>query len=219
MAPSERAVAVGGLRTVALAPIANPYLDELRVIAPDIEVPWMDRWRTLPATSHYEARAALTRRYAWGIPNEVVIRTIAAAGPVVEVFAGTGYWASLVAAAGGDIVATDVSPGFSTWTAHEPYYPVARENAATTAKRYPNRALMLVWPTMDEGAALALRAYQGAGVIYVGECAGGCCASDNFFERLDADFEEEREIDIPQWWGLHDAAYFYRRKPKGESDL
>lgn len=60
-------------------------------------------------------------------------------------------------------------------------------------------------------ADVSLRRYRGDRLVYVGEGVGGCCASDSFFRRLDAEWSEVAEINIPRWWGLYDCAWFYER--------
>lgn len=56
----------------------------------------------------------------------------------------------------------------------------------------------------------ALAAYAGSTVIYIGEGHGGCTANDAFFDAL-AHWTVEREVELPQWWGVHDALTVYRR--------
>src|SRR3712207_5908989 len=60
-----------------------------------------------------EFRRQLTRTYAWAIPNQAAIDAIAdlAEGRgVMEVGAGTGYWAALLRQAGVDVIPTDAAP-------------------------------------------------------------------------------------------------------------
>lgn len=54
-----------------------------------------------------DQRAELVRRYAWAVPDAAAIAALAARSPLVEIGAGTGYWARLLAAAGADIIAYD----------------------------------------------------------------------------------------------------------------
>lgn len=48
--------------------------------------------------------------YAFGVPTDAALDAIAARGPVVELGAGTGYWAALLRQAGCDVVAYDITP-------------------------------------------------------------------------------------------------------------
>lgn len=134
------------------------------------------------------------RAYAWGIPTVeaiALIRHYARLG-VVEVGAGTGYWASLLASGGVDIVAYDEAPvdqpalnGFHALRGSHSgnvraFSPVAC-GGPTDAARHTQRALLLVWPPSESEPAIpahmaslaldTLRAYQGDTVFYVGYCS------------------------------------------------
>lgn len=45
--------------------------------------------------SEWRARDVLVRDYAWAIPNHEAIEACAALSPIVEVGAGSGYWAHI----------------------------------------------------------------------------------------------------------------------------
>ena len=57
-----------------------------------------------------EARDRLVARYSWAIPNDEAIRVLAAHAPLIELAAGTGYWAYLLRARNVDILAFDTYP-------------------------------------------------------------------------------------------------------------
>jgi hypothetical protein len=91
----------------------------------------------------------------------------------------------------------------------------ARVGGWREARRHADRALFLCWPPISRLAEKCLRAYHAAGgstVAYVGEGGGGCTADDRFFGLLESHWETVEEIAIPQWWGLHDWLWIYRRK-------
>lgn len=160
----------------------------------------------------YGLRQALTRRYAWAIPDEDAIRAIAAWSPIVEIGAGTGYWASLLSQAGADVVAYDPEPGHSKWCDAQLYFPV-QVGDASKAAAHPGRTLLLCWPPYRQKVAQqALEAYQGHRLVYIGEPEGGCCASDGFFALLHRSWELVREQRIPQWPGIYDRVFFYERR-------
>ena len=69
-----------------------------------------------------------------------------------------------------------------------------------------------VWPCYSlDWAAWTLALYPGDIVLYVGEWRA-CTADDTFHDLLDEHFEEAACVDIPQWFGLHDRLYVYKRK-------
>lgn len=162
----------------------------------------------------YDARNKCTATYAWAIPNDEAIKTLVEYSPVVEVGAGTGYWASLAAAAGCDILCFDINPpGQGNIYRHETMFHPVQQGGAKISAQYPDRTLFLCWPPYARAMAfVALRNYTGKRFIFVGESDGGCTGNDEFFELLAKDWQEIKTIDIPQWCGIHDAMWVYERK-------
>ena len=81
--------------------LVNPYLDEFNAIKDRLEaLPYdEDASYTIRAIRYdmYQnswtgkTRHDFTHKYAWAIPNDEAIHTIASLGPIVEMGAGTGY--------------------------------------------------------------------------------------------------------------------------------
>jgi hypothetical protein len=145
-------------------------------------------------------REELVEKYAWGIPNEAAIKRIAEYEPILEVGAGSGYWAHLLRQLDVDVLATDLeAPVEPQWS------PVWRADAQSVVPDYPDRTLLLVWPSYGETwAAEALGAYQGDTCIYVGEGRGGCTADDRFHQMLHEEWSLAETVAIPQYLCLHD---------------
>lgn len=173
----------------------NPYWDIVRRLPLDT-LSWssevaVDAWRPAPAGELVVHRNLLTHAYAWAIPSPDDIAwmaTLLDGRGVVEVGAGTGYWAWQLAQAGVDVAAYDAMPGGNYYCSPAQYHPV-QEGGPQQASQHPDRALLLCWPPY--GTAMAtetLRAYTGDLLIYVGEY-GGCNADDEFFELLDSGWQ------------------------------
>lgn len=167
----------------------------------------------------HEGRDTAVDKYSWAIPNETALVALARVAPLVEIGAGTGYWAHMLGERGVDVIAFDRDP-VSTKQNHwhrknrVSWFSV-QEGTAEIAGRYPDRTLFLCWPPYDEPmASLALKSYTGKRVAYIGEGYGGCTADDEFHEMLGRDWNEIQEIDIPQWYGLHDHLWVYERKAR-----
>lgn len=176
-------------------------------------------------------RYSRVQRFSWAIPNEAAITAIANCGPVVEMGAGTGYWAWMLQQVGCDVVAYDAHPpkglvptpagkskydtdlGEYKWHRGEiPWFPVKR-GYPSSLSRHSDRVLLLVWPPYASPmAADCLRHYSGSTVCFVGEDFGGCTGDDVFFEALERDFDVTEEHVLPQWWGIHDQLSIYQRK-------
>lgn len=161
----------------------------------------------------------LRHRYSYAIPTERALKWMAGIGPIVEVGAGKGYWALMVSNQSGDVVAYDaIDPRENPKTDREkPWYHVTVADC-TVAAEHPDRTLFLCWPPLDSDmatrAALAYLSAGGKFIIYIGEGAGGCTASDSFFEILDAKMTDitPADVDVLSWWGVRDHLYFYRAK-------
>ena len=141
--------------------------------------------------------------------------------PVVEMGAGTGYWAWLLTQAGVDVVAydreprdgphrVDLSPDLSRG-----YVPVRRGGPRDVAG-HADRALLLVWPPHRAPmAAGALDAFAGDLLVHVGEFYGAT-GNARFFKMLERDFELVSSCpDFVSWAGMRDGASLWRRRRPG----
>lgn len=163
-------------------------------------------------------RFSLCARYAWSIPSPGDMRWLAqmlGGRGVVEIGAGSGYWAWQIAQSGIDVVAYDLhGPGpDNKYATHRLYHPVETGDHAAVAG-HPDRALLLCWPPYcSDMAARALKAYAGDTVVFVGEGPGGCTADDDFFALLDEGWDE---IGVSPWhvtWRcIHCSMTAYRRR-------
>lgn len=162
-------------------------------------------------------RSRLTSLYSWAVPNDEALAVIAKHSPIIEIGAGTGYWAALLTARGADVLCFDEHPPAKGRTAnvyrHEVTYHKVRKGGPAEAGNYPRRALFLCWPPYDSPMArMCLENYIGNTLIFVGEGRGGCTADDAFFDELDSRWVMTEEVFIPQWDGIHDVLEVYRRK-------
>lgn len=118
----------------------------------------------------------LRRSYAWGIPTEEALRCIADHSPlgVVEIGAGTGYWASLLSQPPHSlsVAAYDKTPmvdrtapleGYDRKSALNGYHALATMGNALpfcnveaggpeAAAAHPDRSLLLCWPPKEASA-------------------------------------------------------------------
>lgn len=165
---------------------------------------YLEEWRRHRRSR--SARDVLTKRYAWAIPSPAAISMLVRHSPIVEIGAGKGYWASLVAAAGGRILCFDKHPPKDQW------HPVVR-GGPDMASKHSDKTLFLCWPPYwDNMASECLQAYRGQTLVYVGETEGGCNATDDFFDQLQADWVHTQGVAIPQWEGIRDYLFVFTRK-------
>ncbi len=182
------------------------------------------------------------RRFAFAIPDDAALTAVERAAPsgVIELGAGTGYWANQLAQRGVDIIAYDVEPAPShanCWFADtQPWFPVRRGDEGVVEEQ-PHRCLLLVWPTRNETwPAAAVERFHAAGgrsMVYVGEPPGGR-SGDDVFHRLIGEldrcvhcdygvldspclcgvpilFRAAERVPIPTWVGFNDELIVLRR--------
>jgi hypothetical protein len=163
----------------------------------------------------YQARRRLVHRYAFAVPSPEALALVAQSSPLIQIGAGTGYWAWLLRRDyGADILPYDIHPpreGQNFWFRRE-WVPIL-EGREDQAAAHPDRTLFLCWPPMTDMAATCLRVYRGARVIVIGEGPGGCTGDEAFYDVLDTEWDELATLDLPQWDGIHDYLAVYHRKP------
>ncbi len=165
----------------------------------------------------FQKRMYLPQQYAWAIPTAEALDELKHYQPIVEVGAGTGYWASLLRKMGVDIVAYDIVPvpaKDNAWhfRAKKSWSEVLAGDDKIAAK-FPERTLFICWPPGDDSFAVnALSLYKGKTLIYVGEDVGGCNGNDAFFDLLSKEWVLKKTIAIPQWPSIFDRMCVYERK-------
>ena len=177
----------------------NPYLDEYNALSDDF------------ITKHM-ARYKLLEKYSYAVPSQQAIEYISSLSPIVEIGAGTGYWAYLLRQLGTDIIAYDESPYKNGYVNHQ--WSEVLEGTPITLKQHTDRTLFICWPPFDTSfASDCLKNYKGNDLIYIGEGSGGCTGDEQFFELLDAEWDGvDNDVNIPKYEGLHDYLYYFRRK-------
>jgi hypothetical protein len=201
-------------------------------------------WRDGVGTLSTDEVDALTERFAFAIPTDLALAVISEHSPrgVVELGAGTGFWAHLLHSAGVDVVAYDRAPPGSPdnrwFHSSAAWFPVATGDE-TVVDRHSDRTLLIVWPTRNEvWAADALDRYAAAGgttVVYVGEGPGRRTGDARFHALLgesdgclacrygvldvactcgiDAMWMEVDHVVLPHWSGHDDDLHVHRRRP------
>ena len=132
-----------------------------------------DRFDEMLAGVGADGLTDLAQRYSYVLPDDRSLAALAGLGPIVEVGAGTGYWASRLRARGVDVVAIDEAPPdgertnryhgrAATWSD-----VIAGDH--TTLTRYSDRALFLCWPPLFSSLGACLTYYSGSMVALIGD--------------------------------------------------
>jgi hypothetical protein len=162
-----------------------------------------------------EFRFEMTKMYSWAIPNDEALKTIEVYQPIVEIGAGSGYWAFLLRSyRRAEIVAYD---GFSSkfgYKQEDTWTKVERGGPEVLQEYGPGWNLFLCWPPYDDPFAdECLQAFNGNFVIYIGEDPSGCTGDKDFHIRLAKEFRIIKTVEIPSYQGIYDALrVFMRRK-------
>jgi hypothetical protein len=115
----------------------------------------------------------LAQRYAYVFPSDFTLAMLAGLGPLVELGAGTGYWAHRLRSIGVDIAAFDQAPvdGERANRYHAPTRPWTRveQGDQTVLSGHADRALFLCWPPVFSSLGDCLTYYHGNTVACIGD--------------------------------------------------
>lgn len=190
-------------------PEAGPVIDVFDHLPPDHD-----------AASAMILRQELSRVYSWAIASRTVLDWFAdrlSGRGLLEVGAGSGYWAWLLRTHGIDVLATDSVTDRNGYTDRFRYTDIHTATAVEAARQHADRVLAIIWPPhQDPMATEALRAYEGPGLFYIGDRPGGLCAEPSFFAELAERWRPASRCPLSlRWLGYRDEATFYVRRAPG----
>ena len=181
------------------------------------------------ACDHYGATLGsfATREYAWAIPSMEAVSTILTYKQnIVEVGSGQGYWASLLRAAGGNVIAIDDGSEKGDRTCFTDIFYQNGAKYLCERSGAKDAMLFICWGRYDIGTALT--EFKGDYLAVVGE-KSGCTwwpegvdigPDDNDEEsQLSESRQEEwkciQEVMIPRWDMIYDVLAIFQRNPVG----
>lgn len=163
--------------------------------------------------------------FSFATPSSTAIRKLVELSPLVEIGAGTGYWAHMIRQAGGTIHCYDRDPPSTVvackansyhgrtrqWTA------VMRGGHEKSNQHGSSVSLFLCYPPPDNDMALsALRAFKGNTLCYVGKF-GGDTGTRSFEKLLISSFECYEILALPNWTDTSYSLMIWRRKTSIDS--
>lgn len=178
----------------------DPYLEKYLDITKEHPIPFTER-------------KTLIKKYSFAITGPTPIQELVLNSPIIEMGAGSGYWAAQITAAGGNVIAFDKSqPLENKYGFTEQWFPIDIGGPEVIAD-HTHRTLFLCWPSYRSNFAKeCLDAYEGNTLIYIGEPKGGACANDAFFDAIDTDWVTLKWVDIHTWPGVHDEMTIFKRE-------
>jgi hypothetical protein len=117
--------------------------------------------------------AALAQRYSYVLPDARSLEILCCLGPLIEMGAGTGFWAHRLQARGADVIAFDQAPpdgeAANRYHHRAPTWTEVRPGDHTVLPAYPGRALFLCWPPLFSALGDCLSFYSGDTVACIGD--------------------------------------------------
>jgi hypothetical protein len=119
------------------------------------------------------ARLALAQQYSYVFPDAKSLAVLGTLGPLVELGAGTGYWAAKLRELGVDIIAFDQAPPNgdrpNRYHAPTPTWTEVLVGENPVLATYPDRTLFLCWPPLFSSLGDCLGYYAGNTVACIGD--------------------------------------------------
>lgn len=175
------------------------------------------------------AQTILQAAYAYAIPAPATlewVKTFAGERSVIELGAGRGYWARMLADNGVTVKAFDseppdtaANPSFPDTPGQPPvWFPVGGLDEFASELN-EDSVLLLCWPpgwgdTMASEALALFESRGGRRMVFIGEPRGGKTGNDAFFDRLAAAWSPASvDEQFVSWWNLADIAHGWVRHP------
>ena len=174
------------------------------------DIPLEEAWGGIHDTMAVSAeRSEFVRRFGFAVPCKEALVVLAAHQPLLEIGAGAGSWACLLAMRGVDIVATDAmieefAAGIGT------YFPVQKLQGKTAVRRWPDRNVFCSWPSLNRTwlrqAARAMR--PGRFLIVVREDA---TADERTWDYVEDAFEPHGSYELVNFHYMHDRVEVWKK--------
>lgn len=184
----------------------------------------------------FSFRKSYIQKYAHAIPTRSALNAIASFAPIVEMAAGTGYWASLLRAQGVYVLCYDRNPpgqpgaGENHFHAGSVCWTAVLQGDDSAIDLHPLRTLLLCWPPPNSDMPIgALTRYRGTHFIYIGELPEdenghlffthlgkpmrkGVTIKPEFFAELRRSWDLLEQVELPHWEICLDNLYVFKRK-------
>lgn len=152
--------------------------------------------RNLPADILEVLFDELKQHYSWIVPSLPAIKLLKEHLPIVELGAGNGYWASLVAGKFDIYTAIDMHP----LSEQHSHFPVEIGGASMLKQFGTETTLFICCPQYRSHMMLeALQCFQGTNLIYAGDHDFGLQFGDELVEELEKNWLQVSCMPLPNW--------------------
>lgn len=196
--------------------IYNPYLKKVLKIINDN----LGYGTDITESKLLFMRNDFVTEYSFTIPYYEILNKIAAYSPIVEIGAGSGYWARCITELGGDVIAYDSAPPgeHAPWEWYkgnswfdDSWYNIIQGDESVISAHH-DRTLFMAWPMpMSSMAYNTLVNYKNGGgkkIIYIGNPHPASSGDEYFYDFLYRHREEEN-IDLYSWPGITEKLLIY----------
>ncbi|CAE7779657.1 unnamed protein product, partial [Symbiodinium sp. CCMP2592] len=151
--------------------------------------------------------------YSYAVPSERALRRLAAEAPLLEIGAGTGYWAYMLRRRSVVVHAYDIrlARDDNEYHGHSPAWTRVERGGPEAAANHAGSALFLCYPPPGNMALQVLNFFPGDRVLLVGEWSGDT-ASQKFQEKLMQTFELVETVPLPNWADTAAALSVWQRR-------
>lgn len=151
-------------------------------------------------------RHVMCSKFTFAIPTFELLQVITKYQPILEIGAGSGFWAALLKKNNCDIIATTINDEYHPFP--EKFTEIEKLPAIDAVKKYPDRTVFCSWPSIGTWTEETLPHIKKR-LILISENA---TASDKFYDTLSEDFKQIEEHKIPEWFGIRDKFSVFERK-------
>jgi hypothetical protein len=195
--------------------IRNPYLNEI------IDIIKKLRQNTKEPTALHlmDYRYELITKFAFSIPTISDLELIREYSPIIEIGAGSGYWAYCLSQLGVDIITYDKYPPEITnpwlWDERNTWFDnewfTVTEGDESAAAVFPDRSLLMAWPMLNNSMAKnALENYVNASghtLIFIGNHES---SGDDVFNSMIKNFKLIKKQRLYGWYGIEEFIEIYK---------
>ena len=196
--------------------IYNPYIREIKKLIDENSSLGAEELAALLLDRRYD----IVSEYSFTIPCYDVLKKVASYSPIVEIGAGSGYWARCLSEMSADVIAYDSFPpgqqspwdwyNSNSWF-NDSWYNIIKGDESSAA-HHPDRTLFLAWPApLSPMAYNTLAGYKNAGgkrIIYIGDPHPASSGDEYFYELL-YEHREIEKIDLYSWPGINEKLLIY----------
>lgn len=149
-----------------------------------------------------QARHLASVFYSFAVPDDHALNLISQYKPIIEIGAGTGYWALLLNQMGIEVKAFDCNPRSKDLT----FYPV-EVGTPEKCKEFPDYTLFICYPPLGEDCNEWIKHYSGEYVLFIQE---GCTGQSSDLEDP-KQWENIISYQLPNWYNCRETLEIYKR--------